>query len=206
MAEGEYVRSLFVTLRRGLVGKSWMHRRVLTALGLRHPHQCLEKPNNESIRGMVQKVAHLVIVETDKMFYLRNLREYYKQLPREELVVHHGAAVAAHLQQQQQSANSCADADYNASTSSSTSQSQAPQPAQPAATWLGSTWTSVGSSYSPETAMSQDFRTWLPPMQSIHIQSHLQVMGMQWLMLEVGGQLVDRKENRQMAIDSATGV
>ncbi|GFH17022.1 hypothetical protein HaLaN_13557 [Haematococcus lacustris] len=107
-------------------------------------------------------------VETDKMFYLRSLREYYKQLPREELV--------------------------------------APQPAQPAATWLGSTWTSAGSSYSPETAMSQDFRTWLPPMQSIHIQSHLQVMGMQLLMLEVGGQLVDRKENRQMAVDSATGV
>jgi ribosomal protein L30 len=52
----DVVRSLFVTLRRGMAGKPWFHRRVIEALGLKRRHQCLEKPNNESIRGMLKKV------------------------------------------------------------------------------------------------------------------------------------------------------
>ncbi|KAF5829545.1 hypothetical protein DUNSADRAFT_15942, partial [Dunaliella salina] len=53
--EGQYVRSLFVTLRRGLIGKPHFHKRVLAALGLHTRHQCVERPNNESIRGMLAK-------------------------------------------------------------------------------------------------------------------------------------------------------
>ena len=52
----EVVRSLFVTLRRGLAGKPWPHRRVVEALGLTRRHDCVEKPNNASIRGMLGKV------------------------------------------------------------------------------------------------------------------------------------------------------
>ena len=51
------IRSLFVTLRRSVNGKPWFHRRILTALGLHTRHQCLEKPNNETIRGMLNKVG-----------------------------------------------------------------------------------------------------------------------------------------------------
>eukprot|EP00983_Pelagomonas_calceolata_P073502 1152165-Pelagomonas_calceolata.AAC.1 len=54
--EGQYVRSLFVTLRRGWIGKPHFHQRVLAALGLHTRHQCVERPNNESIRGMLAKV------------------------------------------------------------------------------------------------------------------------------------------------------
>ena len=56
MAASQFVSSLFVTLRRSYAGTPWFHRRVLEALGLKTRHQCLEKPNNSSIRGMLQKV------------------------------------------------------------------------------------------------------------------------------------------------------
>lgn len=87
------VRSLFVTLRRGFVGKPWMNRRVLDALGLSKRHHCVEKPNNESIRSMIAKVPHLVIVETDRMFNLKRMREYYRQLCRPPIIVDHANAV-----------------------------------------------------------------------------------------------------------------
>ena len=58
LMEGQPVKTLFVTLRRGLMGKAYFHKRVLAALGLRTRHQCVERPNNESIRGMVAKVTH----------------------------------------------------------------------------------------------------------------------------------------------------
>lgn len=51
------VKSLFVTLRRGFAGTPWFHRRVLESLGLKYRHQCVEKPNNSSIRGMLSKVG-----------------------------------------------------------------------------------------------------------------------------------------------------
>lgn len=51
------MHSLFVTLRRGLAGRPHFHLRILEALGLHKRHQCVEKPNNESIRGMLAKVG-----------------------------------------------------------------------------------------------------------------------------------------------------
>jgi len=53
----QYVRSLFVTLRRGMAGRPHFHKAVLTSLGLRTRHQCVERPNNSSIRGMLAKVG-----------------------------------------------------------------------------------------------------------------------------------------------------
>lgn len=55
-AGAQVVQSLFVTLRRGFAGTPWQHRRILEALGLKRRHQCLEKPNNSMIRGMLSKV------------------------------------------------------------------------------------------------------------------------------------------------------
>lgn len=89
------MRSLFVTLRRGLAGKPWFHKRIIDALGLSRPHDCVEKPNNASIRGMLSKVPHMVIVETDRMHYYRRMKEYYSDLTKPPLTVsHHGAVVA----------------------------------------------------------------------------------------------------------------
>jgi ribosomal protein L30/L7E len=57
MPELDVVRSLFVTLRRGTTRKPWFHQRIINALGLSRPHDCVEKPNNASIRGMLLKVG-----------------------------------------------------------------------------------------------------------------------------------------------------
>lgn len=43
-----------------------------------------------------------MIVETDRMFYLKRMKAYYEQLPAAPITVKHGSAVMAHLQQQQQ--------------------------------------------------------------------------------------------------------
>lgn len=85
----QFVNSLFVTLRRSYAGTPWFHRRVLEALGLKTRHQCVEKPNNSSIRGMLQQVPHLVTIETDRMYYLRSMKAYYEQQCRPPLIVYH---------------------------------------------------------------------------------------------------------------------
>jgi len=41
------------------------------------------------------QVSHLVIVETDRMFYLQRMREYYQQCMRDPIAISHGDAVAA---------------------------------------------------------------------------------------------------------------
>jgi large subunit ribosomal protein L30 len=43
------------------------HKRVLRALGLRHPHHRVERPDNPAVRGMVAAIPYLVrIVEKVK--------------------------------------------------------------------------------------------------------------------------------------------
>ena len=41
------------------------------------------------------QVSHLVNVETDRMFYLQRMRDYYQQCTRDPVAVGHGASVAA---------------------------------------------------------------------------------------------------------------
>ena len=48
---------------RSTAGRSERQRRVLRALGLRALGQKTEKPDNPAVRGMIQKVLHLVEVE-----------------------------------------------------------------------------------------------------------------------------------------------
>ncbi|MFQ5876810.1 MAG: 50S ribosomal protein L30 [Acidobacteriota bacterium] len=46
------------------IGCMARHRRILRALGLRHPHHRVERPDNPAVRGMVRSIPHLVrIVE-----------------------------------------------------------------------------------------------------------------------------------------------
>jgi len=48
---------------RSSAGRPERQRRVLRALGLRALGQETEKPDNPAVRGMIQKVLHLVEVE-----------------------------------------------------------------------------------------------------------------------------------------------
>ena len=48
---------------RSLAGNSALQRRVVKALGLRHREQVVVHDDTPTIRGMINKVAHLVEVK-----------------------------------------------------------------------------------------------------------------------------------------------
>ena len=51
-----------VTLKRSMIGYPQDQRRTVAGLGLRRLHQTVEHEDTPSIRGMVQKVIHLLEV------------------------------------------------------------------------------------------------------------------------------------------------
>ena len=55
--------TLKVTLTRSTIGRPKNQRKVVAALGLRKMHQTVEHKDNAAIRGMINKVSHLVTVE-----------------------------------------------------------------------------------------------------------------------------------------------
>ncbi len=54
---------LRVTLVKSPIGNQTRHRLTVKALGLKHINQVITHPDNESVRGMIFKVSHLVQVE-----------------------------------------------------------------------------------------------------------------------------------------------
>ncbi len=48
---------------RSGVGRLGTHKRVLEALGLKHPGSVVEHDDTPTIRGMINKVSHLIEVE-----------------------------------------------------------------------------------------------------------------------------------------------
>ncbi|MCI2256736.1 50S ribosomal protein L30 [Domibacillus sp. 8LH] len=53
---------LQITLTRSLIGRTQDQRDTVKALGLRKMHQTVEQNDNPAIRGMINKVSHLVTV------------------------------------------------------------------------------------------------------------------------------------------------
>lgn len=56
-------KTLRITQVRSSIGRQKYQHRTLVALGIRRMHHTVEKLDNPQIRGMVNKVAHLVAVE-----------------------------------------------------------------------------------------------------------------------------------------------
>lgn len=56
-------KRLQITLVRSPIGYSVRQKRTVEALGLRKLNQTVEKPDNSAIRGMVERITHLVAVE-----------------------------------------------------------------------------------------------------------------------------------------------
>ncbi len=54
---------LRVTLVRSAVGYSKEHKATVRALGFKRLHQTVEHVDSPTLRGMIYKVAHLVVVE-----------------------------------------------------------------------------------------------------------------------------------------------
>ena len=57
---------LRVTQVKSGIGFDKQHSVTLRGLGLRRLHHSVEVPDNDSIRGMLLKVRHLVVVESAK--------------------------------------------------------------------------------------------------------------------------------------------
>ncbi len=55
--------SLKIKLKKSTIGVKPKHRATVKALGLRKIGQVVEKPDNPQMRGMVNKISHMVEVE-----------------------------------------------------------------------------------------------------------------------------------------------
>ena len=56
--------NLKITLERSVIGHPRDQKDTVRMLGLRRMHQSKTVPDNPSIRGMLHKVRHLVVVST----------------------------------------------------------------------------------------------------------------------------------------------
>ena len=56
-------KTIFVTLVRSPIGYTKDQRATAQALGLRRLHQTIEHKDTEAVRGMINKIIHLVTVE-----------------------------------------------------------------------------------------------------------------------------------------------
>ncbi|HWV36185.1 MAG TPA: 50S ribosomal protein L30 [Thermomicrobiales bacterium] len=54
---------LRITLVKSVIGRPYDQERTARSLGLRKLNHSVTRPDNASIRGMVQKISHLVKVE-----------------------------------------------------------------------------------------------------------------------------------------------
>jgi len=54
---------LQITLKRSVIGRPQDQRATVQTLGLRKIHQTVVHEDNAAIRGMINKVSHLVSVE-----------------------------------------------------------------------------------------------------------------------------------------------
>ncbi len=62
-AKKEETKKLKITLLKSTIGQVPKTRATIAAMGLRKIRQTVELPDNESTRGQIQKVRHMVKVE-----------------------------------------------------------------------------------------------------------------------------------------------
>jgi len=56
-------KMLKVTLVKSMIGRPEKHRKVLKGMGLTKLNRTVELQDTPSVRGMVEKVSHLVVAE-----------------------------------------------------------------------------------------------------------------------------------------------
>jgi large subunit ribosomal protein L30 len=57
------VARLRIRQTRSGIGRFKSHKKVLRALGLKHPGSVVEHGDGPTVRGMIEKVKHLIAVE-----------------------------------------------------------------------------------------------------------------------------------------------
>ena len=66
MTDAAEPKLLKITLHHSTIGFSERHKATVRALGLRKLHQSVTLPDTPSLRGMLKKVNHLVLIEEAK--------------------------------------------------------------------------------------------------------------------------------------------
>ncbi|GLT57519.1 hypothetical protein SLA2020_304860 [Shorea laevis] len=85
----EWSPNLYITLVRGMPGTRRLHRRTLEALRLRKCNRTVMRWNTPTVRGMLQQVKRLVVVETEEMYKARKENEANHRALRPPVVVSH---------------------------------------------------------------------------------------------------------------------
>lgn len=57
---------LRITLKKSLTGRIAKHKKTISALGLKHINHQVVKDDHPTIRGMIEKVSYLLVVEEIK--------------------------------------------------------------------------------------------------------------------------------------------
>ncbi|XP_019460988.1 PREDICTED: uncharacterized protein LOC109360500 [Lupinus angustifolius] len=87
--------NLYITLVRGIPGTRRLHRRTLEALRLGKCNRTVMRWNTPTVRGMIQQVKRLVVVETEEMYKARKQKEEAHRALRPPLVISHKPASSA---------------------------------------------------------------------------------------------------------------
>jgi large subunit ribosomal protein L30 len=56
-------KALRITLKKSMIGRPEKHRRVVQSLGLRKLNKTVVLHDTATVRGMIQKVSHMLEVE-----------------------------------------------------------------------------------------------------------------------------------------------
>ncbi|KAI4307967.1 hypothetical protein L6164_031091 [Bauhinia variegata] len=80
---------LYITLVRGIPGTRRLHRRTLEALRLRKCNRTVMRWNTPTVRGMLQQVKRLVVIEIEEMYQARKQKMESLQALRPPLVISH---------------------------------------------------------------------------------------------------------------------
>ncbi|MED6204163.1 hypothetical protein PIB30_006579 [Stylosanthes scabra] len=81
--------NIYITLVRGIPGTRRLHRHTLEALRLRKCNRTVMRWNTPTVRGMLQQVKRLVVIETEEMFKARKQKEEAHRALRPPLIVSH---------------------------------------------------------------------------------------------------------------------
>ncbi|XP_061338216.1 uncharacterized protein LOC133285076 [Gastrolobium bilobum] len=81
--------NLYITLVRGIPGTRRLHRRTLEALRLRKCNRTVMRWNTPTVRGMLQQVKRLVVVETEEMYKARKQKVEEHRALRPPLIINH---------------------------------------------------------------------------------------------------------------------
>ncbi|MCE3215955.1 hypothetical protein HAX54_004194 [Datura stramonium] len=87
--------NLYITLVRGIPGTRRLHRRTLEALRLGKCNRTVMRWNTPTVRGMLQQVKRLVVIETEEMYKARKEKLASHKALRPPLVINHHPAPAA---------------------------------------------------------------------------------------------------------------